>query len=151
MSTPVAFAAKFRRTIYEKQKKYKVCFDLQFQPLPLKSSELHPQNFVRYSRHQSEFSKLGVDFFSITTIHHHIYCAASVCNISSYHINCVRKPHSVTTSICSFIPEVFPALYPFSLAVSILRTLIVVVTHGFPVQEVMRNPYPYVALFQQIQ
>ena len=85
--------------ISEKQKKHRVCFALQLQPLPLKCPGLYPQNFVRYSRHRPDFSGLGVDFFNITTVLYHIYCAASVCNISGCHINCVRKPHCVNSDM----------------------------------------------------
>ena len=78
--------------VSEKQKKYGVRFALQLQPLPLKYLGLHPQNFVRYSRHRPEFFRSWDRFFNITTVLYHIYCAASVCNISGCHINCVRSP-----------------------------------------------------------
>ena len=78
--------------VSEKQKKYGVSFALKLQPLPLKYLGLHPQNFVRYSRHRPEFFRSWDRFFNITTVLYHIYCAASVCNISGCHINCVRSP-----------------------------------------------------------
>ena len=51
--------------VSEKQKKYGVHFALQPQPLPLKCLGLYPRNFVWYSRHQSEFSGLGIDFLTL--------------------------------------------------------------------------------------
>ena len=48
--------------VSEKQKKHRVRFALQLQPLPLKCPGLYPQNFVRYSRHRLEFSGLRVGF-----------------------------------------------------------------------------------------
>ena len=53
-----------KSNVSEKQKKYGVHFALQPQPLPLKYLGLHPQNFVRYSRHRPEFSGLGIDFLT---------------------------------------------------------------------------------------
>ena len=101
--------------VSEKQKKYGVSFALKLQPLPLKYLGLHPQNFVRYSRHRPEFFRSWDRFFNITTVLYHIYCAASVCNISGCHINCVRKPHGINFDMQLYSGGFFPHHSPFPL------------------------------------
>ena len=52
-------------------------------------------NFVWYSRHQSEFSGLGIEFLTLQPYSTIFIAPLLSCNISGFHINCVRKPHSI--------------------------------------------------------